>query len=88
MKTMKIWRIAFAMLAVLSFASCDKDDPFVETDTGKNTLGFLLNGKKVEYAWEPILPFTDYGYKVYAMEDYTRNDTLIMYAVLEPIEEL
>ena len=83
-----IYAIAFAMLAVLSFASCDKDDPFVETDTGKNTLGFLLNGKKVEYAWEPILPFTDYGYKVYAMEDYTRNDTLIMYAVLEPIEEL
>ena len=76
------------MLAALSLASCDKDDPFEETDTGKNTLGFLLNGKKVEYAWEPILPFVDYGYHVYAMEDYMGNDTLYIYAALEPIEEL
>ena len=88
MKTMKIWRIMFITLAAFSLASCDKDDPFVETDTGKNTLGFLLNGKKVEYAWEPILPFVDYGYKVYAMEDYMGNDTLYINAVLEPIEEL
>ena len=28
------------------------------------------------------------GYKVYAAEDYTRNDTLLINAVLEPIEEL
>ena len=82
MKTMKIWRIMFITLAAFSLASCDKDDPFVETDTGKNTLGFLLNGKKVEYAWEPILPFVDYGYKVYAMEDYMGNDTLYINAVL------
>ena len=27
MKTMKIWRIAFAMLAALSLASCSSDDP-------------------------------------------------------------
>ncbi len=27
MKTMKIWRIAFAMLAALSLASCGSDDP-------------------------------------------------------------
>ena len=26
MKTMKIWRIAFAMLAVISLASCSSDD--------------------------------------------------------------
>lgn len=26
MKTMKIWRLAFAMLAALSFASCSSDD--------------------------------------------------------------
>ena len=57
MKTMKLWRLAFAMLAAFSVASCDKDDPFVDTDSGKNTLGFLLNGKKVEYVWyAPILP--------------------------------
>ena len=88
MNTLKIWRIAIAMIAVFFLTSCDKDDPFEETDSGKNTLGFLLNGKKVEYAWEQILPFTDYGYKVYAAEDYTRNDTLLINAVLEPIEEL
>ena len=27
MKTMKIWRIAFAMLAAFSLASCNSDDP-------------------------------------------------------------
>ena len=63
MNTLKIWRIAIAMIAVFFLTFCDKDDPFEETDSGKNTLGFLLNGKKVEYAWEQILPFTDYGLK-------------------------
>lgn len=83
-----IYAITFVMLAVFSLTSCDKDDPFEETDTGKNTLGFLLNGKKVEYAWQQILPFTDYGCPVYAMEDYMGNDTLYINAVLESIEEL
>lgn len=32
MRTMKLWRITFALLAAFSLASCDKDDPFVETD--------------------------------------------------------
>ena len=76
----------FVMLAAFSLASCDKDDPFEETDSGKNTLGFLLNGKKVEYAWQPIFPFTDYELSVSAQE--LRNDTLHIYARLEPIEDL
>jgi len=65
---MKLWRITFALLAAFSLVSCDKDDPFVETDSGKNTFGFLLNGKKVEYAWQPILPFIDYSEPVQALE--------------------
>ena len=28
MRTMKLWRITFALLAAFSLASCDKDDPF------------------------------------------------------------
>lgn len=86
MRTMKLWRITFALLAAFSLASCDKDDPFVETDSGKNIFGFLLNGKKVEYAWQPILPFTDYSEPVQALE--YGNDTLRIYARLESIEEL
>jgi len=32
MKTMKIWRIAFAMLAAFSLASCSNDDDELQID--------------------------------------------------------
>ena len=33
MRTMKLWRITFALLAAFSLASCDKDDPFDANET-------------------------------------------------------
>ena len=82
----KIGKFAFAMLIVLCLASCEKADPFEETDWGKNTLGFMLNGKKVEYYWQPTLPPAVYFESVWAKE-YS-NDTLEIHASLDPIEEL
>ena len=83
---MKIWRIAFALICAFCLASCEKADPFEETDSGKNTLGFMLNGKKVEYFWQPVMPPAVYMDPVWAKE-YS-NDTLEIYASLDPIEEL
>lgn len=83
---MKIWRIAFALICAFCLASCEKADPFEETDSGKNTLGFMLNGKKVEYFWQPVMPPAVYMDPVWAKE-YS-NDTIEIYASLDPIEEL
>lgn len=76
----------FAILATLSLISCEKSDPFIETDSGKNTLGFMLNGKKVEYYWQPVLPPAVYIEPVSARE--LINGTLEISANLEPMEEL
>lgn len=43
---MKLWRITFALLAAFSLASCDKDDPFEETDSGKTLWAFYLMERK------------------------------------------
>lgn len=83
---MKIWRIAFALFVAFSLVACEKADPFEETDSGKNTLGFMLNGKKVEYFWQPVMPPAVYMDPVWAKE-YS-NDTFEIYASLDPIEEL
>jgi len=86
MKTMKICKLALMVLTVCSLASCEKADPFKETDSGMNTLGFMLDGKKVEYYWQPTLPPAVYMESVWAKE--FNNDTLLIYAHLEPVEEL
>jgi len=50
MNTLKIWRIAIAMIAVFFLTSCDKDDPFEETDSGKNTLA-SSNSMETPISW-------------------------------------
>ena len=79
---MKIWKIALVMIAVLSIVSCEKADPFDDTDSGRNTLGFRLNGEKVEYYWQPVVPVAPVVYmeSVWSRE---RNDTLEIFAKLE-----
>ena len=51
MKNIKYYK---GLLLVLFFAaglsSCEKDDPFIETNVGKQTLGFNVNGEKLTYA--------------------------------------
>ena len=42
MKTMKLWRIAFAMLAAFSLASCSSDDKDMVNDTCKTLSGIAL----------------------------------------------
>ena len=77
-------RLIALLLVVITLSACDKADPFEDTNSGRNTLGFYLNGKKVEYFWQPTLfPAVDY---VYANEN--SKDTLEVYAKLETIEEL
>ena len=85
MKRMKLWGIVIMMFAAFTLVSCDKADPFEDTDSGKNTLGFFLNGKKVEYFWAPRIPPAVYVESVGARE-YT--DTLEIWASLEKNEEL
>jgi hypothetical protein len=81
MKTMKILRLATVLCSVFLFASCEKPDSFEDTDSGKNTLGFLLNGKKVEYSWQPFIPIAPivYNESVSARE---YGDTLEIFACL------
>ena len=54
MKTMKIWRLAFAMLAAFSLASCSSDDNVERglTLTQKETYGQNISG---EYSGEYII---------------------------------
>ena len=58
MRTMKIWRIAFAMLAAISLASCSSDDNVERglTLTQKETYGQNISG---EYSGEYIIIYKD-----------------------------
>ena len=47
---------------ILLTISCEKIDPFVETDEGKNVLGFYLDGKKVSYKTSGGFP-SEYPYE-------------------------
>ena len=76
----KLWRFAIMIFATFALVSCDKPDPFEDTDYGRNTLGFFLNGEKVEYSWTPRIPPAVYFKSVEAIE-YT--DTLEIWASLE-----
>lgn len=78
---MKLRRIILvAVVALLCLASCEKEDPFVPTDSAKNTLGFMLNGKKVEYLWQPPFYISDADPQHVKAREY--NDTLEIYASL------
>ncbi len=58
MKTMKIWRLAFAMLAAFSLASCSSDDDVVRrlTNEQKETYAQNISG---EYSGEYIIIYKD-----------------------------
>ena len=58
MKTMKIWRIAFAMLAAFSLASCSSDENIERrlTHEQRETYGQNISG---EYPGEYIIIYKD-----------------------------
>lgn len=63
-------------------ASCQKIDPFVETDEGANVLGFYLDGTKVTYETSGGFP-SEYPYEhcVYARQ--INADSLEINAILD-----
>ena len=58
MKTAKLWRLAFAMLAAFSLASCSSDDNVERrlTNTQKETYGQNISG---EYPGQYIIIYKD-----------------------------
>ncbi len=60
-------RLVYSLVLILTAVSCNhKIDPFVETDEGKNVLGFYLDGKEVSYTTSGGFPSEyPYGHNVY-----------------------
>lgn len=65
---------------ILLTISCEKIDPFVETDEGKNVLGFYLDGKKVSYQTRGGFP-SPYEHCVYTR--HFNTDSLEIIALLD-----
>ena len=76
-------RLLFISMILLAI-SCEKIDPFIETDEGKNVLGFYLNGEKVTYATTGGFP-SEYPYRhcVYTRQLNTNPDSLEIRALLD-----
>ena len=72
MKTMKLWRIAFMMLAAFSLASCSSDDKDMVNDTCKTLSGIALTDwpltdcstrtRPVHPCPESLAPYHQYSY--------------------------
>ena len=71
MKTLKIWRIAFAMLAALSLASCSSDDDVVRrlTNEQKETYAQNISG---EYPGQYIIVYKNKDCKEWINEEGRR----------------
>ena len=71
MKTMKIWRITFAMLAALSLASCSSDDDVVRrlTNEQKETYAQNISG---EYPGQYIIVYKNKDCKEWINEEGRR----------------
>ena len=53
--------LMYLLTIILLAGSCEKIDPFVETNEGKNVLGFYLDGEKVSYETSGGFP-SEYPY--------------------------
>ena len=88
MKTMKIWRIAFAMLAALSLTSCGSDDDEVfQTDQLAGTWqrvydeGVVAEGY-VQYTFTPGMPATAGECTIHVYDVFAGDATFVRDYVL------
>ena len=82
MKTMKIWRIAFMMLAAFSLASCssDDDEEFLMdqlSGTWQQVYdeGVIAEGY-VQYTFTPGVPSTGGSYTIYSYDVFAGDTTV------------
>lgn len=66
-------RILFFLSMILITISCGKINPFVETNDGKNVLGFYLDGEKLTYRTSGGIP-SEYPYSHCVYTGYTNAD--------------
>ena len=67
---------------ILLTISCEKIDPFAETDQGENVLGFYLDGKKVTYTTSGGFP-SEYPYRHCVYTERIDADSLEISANLD-----
>ena len=67
---------------ILLTISCEKIDPFVETDEGNNVLGFYLDGKRVSYQTSGGFP-SEYPYTHCVYTNHFNADSLEIIALLD-----
>ena len=89
MKTMKIWRIAFAMLAAFSLASCSSDDDELQIDQLAGTWeqvydkGVVAEGY-VQYTFTPGTPATGGECTIHVYDVFAGDTTFVRdYALTE-----
>ena len=81
MKTMKLWRLAFAMLAAFSLASCSSDDEEFQTNQLAGTWlrvydeGVVAEGY-VKYTFTPGVPSTSGDCDIYVYDEFTGDTTI------------
>lgn len=75
-------RLLIFISIILLAASCKKIDPFVETDEGKDVLGFYLNGEKVTYTTSGGFP-SEYPYRHRVYTRLINADSLEISAELD-----
>ena len=75
-------RALLFILMILLAVSCKKIDPFVETDEGKNVLGFYLDGEKVTYTTSGGFP-SEYPYRHCVYTKQINADSLEISAELD-----
>ena len=75
-------RLLYIVSIIFLAGSCEKIDPFIETDEGKNVLGFYLDGVKVSYETSGGFP-SRYPYEHCVHARWINSDSLEVSALLD-----
>ena len=75
-------RLLYIVSIIFLASSCEKIDPFIETDEGKNVLGFYLDGVKVSYETSGGFP-SEYPYEHCVYARWINSDSLEVSALLD-----
>lgn len=75
-------RLLYIVSIFFLAAGCKKVDPFIETDEGKNVLGFFMDGEKVTYKTSGGFP-SEYPYTHCVYARSVNSDSLEVSALLD-----
>ena len=75
-------RLIYILSIIFLSTGCEKSDSLIETDDGRNVLGFYLDGEKISYKTSGGIP-SEYSYEHCVYARWINSDSLEVSALLD-----